>query len=115
MPDLSSALAVPPLTAGPSQSFATSQTGAANSRQSAAVAEKKAAAYRDFETFILQSFIEHMLPDKADGVYGGGIAGQTWKSMMADKIAGEVAKSGRLGLAEVLSKGGSPSHGPEGK
>lgn len=74
-----------------------------------APAPKVEKAHREFEAFVLQSFIEAMLPDGADNVFGKGIAGETWKSMMAEKLAREVAKSGHVGIAERIA-GASTTH-----
>ena len=41
---------------------------------------------KDFEAFVLQSFIQEMLPKKAEGVYGSGIAGDIWRSMLAELV-----------------------------
>jgi hypothetical protein len=35
-------------------------------------------------------------------VFGGGVAGDVWKSMLSDKIADEVAKSGALKIGQRL-------------
>lgn len=74
-----------------------------------APAPKVEKAHREFEAFVLQSFIEAMLPDGADDVFGKGIAGETWKSMMAEKLAREVARSGQVGIAERIA-GASTTH-----
>ncbi|WP_068316677.1 rod-binding protein [Polycladidibacter hongkongensis] len=54
------------------------------------------------EAAIMQTFVQSMLPKSLETVYGGGTAGEMWKSMMAEQLAGQLAKSGSLGLAEVL-------------
>jgi hypothetical protein len=43
-----------------------------------------------------------MLPKDAVNVFGGGVAGDVWKSMLSEKIANEVAKSGSLKFASRL-------------
>lgn len=53
-----------------------------------------------FEAMVLQSFIEAMLPDDAQSVYGGGVAGDMWKSMMAEKLAETMAERGGIGIAD---------------
>ncbi len=60
-------------------------------------------ALRDFEAFVLQSFIQEMLPDGADSVVGKGIAGEVWKSMLAENVAKEIAKSGDIGIASRIA------------
>lgn len=57
---------------------------------------------KEFEAFVLQSFIQEMLPKKADGVYGSGIAGDIWRSMLAEKLAFEVTERGGIGIADQV-------------
>lgn len=57
---------------------------------------------QDFEAFILQSFIESMLPKNAENTYGKGNAGSIWKSMMAEQISAQVAKAGGVGIASHI-------------
>jgi hypothetical protein len=54
------------------------------------------------ESVLLKTFVDQMLPKDAAGVFGAGVAGDVWKSMLSEKIANEVAKSGALKLAERL-------------
>lgn len=70
-----------------------------NDSETAAAAKAKRTA-QEFEASILQSFIETMLPKNADNVYGKGNAGSIWKSMMAEQIGAQVAKSGGIGIAQ---------------
>jgi peptidoglycan hydrolase FlgJ len=66
---------------------------------------RAAQAFSKLEAFILQSFIQAMLPKNASKVFGKGIAGEYWKSMMAEKLGAELARSGRVGLAAQLAAG----------
>lgn len=68
----------------------------------AAAPQKALAPYREFETFMLQHFIENMFPAKNETVFGKGQSGQIWKSFLADAIAKEMSKAGGLGLAPIL-------------
>jgi Rod binding domain-containing protein len=61
-------------------------------------------AASQFEAFVLQSFIQSMLPKHADSVFGRGTAGSVWKSMMAEMLAGELAQSGRVGVAQQIAE-----------
>jgi Rod binding domain-containing protein len=81
--------------ASPSADVTPSKTGAP--------ATKQAEAFRQFESFILQSFIENMLPKNAESVFGSGTAGGVWKSMMAEKLADQISRSGGIGIAQKLS------------
>ena len=53
----------------------------------------------------MQTFIQSMLPKNAKNVFGKGIAGDIWKSMLAEKLANEVGRSGQVGLAKRLQAG----------
>lgn len=60
-------------------------------------------AYQKFEAFILQSFIESMLPKESENTFGKGTAGSVWKSMMAEQIGAQIAKAGGIGIAKKIS------------
>lgn len=79
-------------------STATPEAGAAR----AADAPAKADTYKHFESMVLQSFIKEMLPTDASAVYGQGMSGDMWKSMMAGKLADAVAERGGIGIANHL-------------
>jgi len=61
--------------------------------------------YGQFEAFVLQNFLESMLPKEATNVFGKGSAGEFWRSMLAEKLGGELARSGQIGIAQRLAKG----------
>lgn len=60
-------------------------------------------AFDQLEAFVLQSFIQTMLPKQASNVFGKGLAGDVWKSMMAEKLGAEIARSGKVGIARQLA------------
>lgn len=62
------------------------------------------AAHRDFEATVLRSFFETMLPATEGGFYGQGTAGNVWRSMSADYLAQEFAKTGGIGIARQLDR-----------
>ena len=53
----------------------------------------------------MQTFIQSMLPKNAKHVFGKGLAGDIWRSMLAEKLANEMARSGQVGLAKRLQAG----------
>ena len=59
-------------------------------------------AHQEFEAYILQTFVESMLPKDAENTYGKGNAGSIWKSMLAEQIGGQLSKAGGIGIAERL-------------
>jgi peptidoglycan hydrolase FlgJ len=73
--------------------------------RASAAASKQTEAFRQFESFILQSFIETMLPKNAESVFGSGTAGGVWKSMLAEKLADQISRSGGIGIAQRIAKG----------
>lgn len=69
----------------------------------AAAAVSKDNPARKFEAMVLSTFVESMLPSKADSVYGSGYAGNVWRSMLAQKIGDQVAEAGGIGIAKQIS------------
>ncbi|KRQ16438.1 rod-binding protein [Bradyrhizobium sp. DASA03076] len=59
--------------------------------------------YRKFEAFILQTFVETMLPKESDEVFGKGTAGGIWKSMLAEQLGAQLAKGKGIGIAKQLA------------
>ncbi len=81
--------------------------GLANARSAladpqAAASSKAAKAQVDFEAMMLNGFVNEMLPKDASATFGQGMAGDMWKSMLADQVAHQIAKSGALGIARRL-------------
>lgn len=68
------------------------------------VAPKHGDPAQDFEAFVLQSFIESMLPKNAASVFGKGNTGDIWKSMLAGQIGAQIAKAGGVGIARTLAR-----------
>ena len=59
--------------------------------------------YRKFEAFILQTFVETMLPKESEEVFGKGTAGGVWKSMLAEQLGAQLAKGNGIGIAKQLA------------
>jgi peptidoglycan hydrolase FlgJ len=55
-----------------------------------------------FESVLLNSLVSEMLPKDAPAAYGQGLAGEMWRSLLAEKISGEIAGSGALGIGRRL-------------
>lgn len=68
---------------------------------------KAGSAYQQFEAFVLQSFIESMLPKDSESTFGKGTAGSVWRSMMAEQIGAQIAKAGGIGIASKVLGGRS--------
>jgi peptidoglycan hydrolase FlgJ len=65
-------------------------------------ADKLAQAKTQFEAMMLNSFVGELLPKDTSAVFGEGTAGDMWRSMLAEQVSLEIAKSGKLGLARRL-------------
>ncbi|WP_258608571.1 rod-binding protein [Mesorhizobium sp. AR10] len=61
--------------------------------------EKK---FQRFEAMVLQTFIQNMLPKDTEGVYGKGLAGDMWKSQLAERLADVMAARGGIGIAKSM-------------
>jgi flagellar protein FlgJ len=70
---------------------------------SSSAADPAMAPARQFEAFVLQTFIQSMFPKDANHVFGEGIAGSYWSSMLAEQIAGQIARSGGIGIADEIA------------
>jgi peptidoglycan hydrolase FlgJ len=55
-----------------------------------------------FEAMMLNSFVGEMLPKDTGEVFGQGMASNMWRSMLAEQVSMQIAKSGKLGLARRL-------------
>ena len=60
--------------------------------------------YVNFEAMVLQTFVQSMMPKEADAVYGEGMAGDMWKSMMSQQLGTVMADRGGIGIADSLLK-----------
>jgi flagellar protein FlgJ len=65
-------------------------------------AQKAARTEVDFEASMLKTFVDAILPKDEADIYGQGTAGDIWKSMFADQIARQIAKSGAFGISKRL-------------
>ena len=80
---------------------------AANARArlaSAAPAANSGAARAavEFEALLLNGFVGEMLPKQSSAVFGQGLSGDMWKSMLADQVSRQIARSGALGIGQKL-------------
>jgi flagellar protein FlgJ len=58
--------------------------------------------FQRFEAMVLQTFIQNMLPKDTEGVYGKGLAGDMWKSQLAERLADVMAERGGIGIAKSM-------------
>jgi Rod binding domain-containing protein len=55
-----------------------------------------------FEAMMLSSFVNELLPKETSEVFGQGMAGDMWRSLLAEQVSMQIAKSGKLGIARRL-------------
>ncbi len=61
--------------------------------------------YRRFEAMALANMLESSMTTSTSSFFGGGIAGDTWKSLLVEQIADQMAKAGGIGIAAQLARG----------
>jgi peptidoglycan hydrolase FlgJ len=92
--------------AKPGSATTTPLPGGADARSRLAEAQggpdKMKQAKTQFEAMMLNSFVSELLPKDTGEVFGQGTAGDMWRSMLAEQVSGQIAKSGKLGLARRL-------------
>jgi flagellar protein FlgJ len=92
--------------AGAANATPASLTALADARsrlvEAAGGSDKVRQAKTQFEAMMLNSFISELLPKNTGEVFGQGVAGDMWRSMLAEQVSTQIAKSGRLGLAKRL-------------
>jgi hypothetical protein len=59
--------------------------------------------YQKFEAMVLQNFLQSMLPKDSE-LFGDAFSADAYRSMLADQLATQIAKAGRVGIAQVLEK-----------
>lgn len=57
--------------------------------------------YQKFEAMVLQNFVESMLPKDTE-LFGDSASADACRSMFAGKIADQLARSGRIGIAQSI-------------
>ncbi|GLI20403.1 hypothetical protein GGQ86_002312 [Xanthobacter flavus] len=67
-----------------------------------------AASLQKFEAMVLSQFLDTMMPAKGatskSSMFGAGTAGDTWKSLLTQKVGEEAARAGGIGLAARLGQ-----------
>ena len=92
------AATAPAVPNGPSGADARARFAAA----AEATDEKAAKVKTGFEAVMLNSFVSEMMPKDTSSVFGQGLAGDMWKSMLADQVSRQMAKTDTLGIAKRL-------------
>jgi len=83
-------------------------------RKSAPAAGKMRKSFGELEGVVLENMLNGMLGGSGSEVFGKGLAGEYWRSLMARAIASQVAHRGGMGLAEALVRRAGGPDGPAG-
>jgi hypothetical protein len=73
-------------------------------QMSPAVVRQSSNPYEGLEAVFLQGFVEYMLPKDSDGFFGDQAADGVMRGMMAEQVAMQMAKSGKIGIAKMIAK-----------
>ena len=73
------------------------------------VTTKPISPYQKFEAVLLQNLVDNILP-RGDGLFGDAASSDINRSMLAEQLAVQIARSNRVGIARMLEK----AHGPAG-
>jgi Rod binding domain-containing protein len=60
-------------------------------------------AAEKFEAFVLQTWLETLLPKTEGGSFGTDGSANVWRSMMAEQLGMQLARSGGVGLQKILA------------
>ncbi len=58
--------------------------------------------YVKFESMVLGSFVQNMLPKDSEAVYGKGLAGEMWQGLLAQELGDVIAARGGIGIADRM-------------
>ena len=73
----------------------------------AKVVTETTSPYRKFEAVLLQSFVQEILP-KDEQLFGDAASADISRSMMAEQLANQLAKSDKIGIARMIEKAHAP-------
>ena len=80
-------------------------SAAAPAPRAASPLSREEKARHQLESVFLSQFIGEMLPKDTPSAFGQGYAGDMWRQMLAERVADQMAASGRLGIASRLFAG----------
>ncbi|MBE7201482.1 MAG: rod-binding protein [Parafilimonas terrae] len=63
--------------------------------------------YQKFEAVVLQNFVQNVLP-KDEGLFGDAASADITRSLLAEQVANQIAKSGKLGIARLIEAARAP-------
>ena len=73
------------------------------SRYSKGIAKEQNPVSEKFVALMLHEMLETMLPRDTEGIYGEGLSGDMWRSMLSEQVSNQMAKSDKLDLASYFN------------
>jgi flagellar protein FlgJ len=97
--------------AGPHAAAGSTLASHALAFEPAIVTTHPASPYQKFEAVMLQNFLQDILP-KDENLFGDAASADAVRSLLAEQLAGQLAKSGKFGVARMIeaAHGGQPAH-----
>ena len=87
------------------RALAAQNAAGSTSPQDPRFAQKARQAAQQFEGFFVGQMMQYMMSGiHADATFGGGQAEETWRSLLNDEYGKQIAKSGRLGVTDMVMK-----------
>lgn len=84
----------------------TAPAGLPGTNLTASEEKKTREAAKEFEAFFIGQMMEHMMAGvETDQTFGGGPGEDMWRSMLNQEYGKELAKSGKLGVADHVMRG----------
>lgn len=80
-------------------------SGSSFSTHSSSTVGPEPSPFRKFEAYILQTWLEILLPRDGGIVYGHDQASGIWRSLMAEQLGNQLAKTNALGLDRLMNYG----------
>ncbi len=71
-------------------------------------------SYAALEGVVTGNMLTGMMKGAGSGIFGGGLAGEYWKSLLAQAIATQVSRRGGLGMAAALMRRAGQPDAPAG-
>lgn len=90
--------------AGSAETFSVGDPGAPSTADEPVPSKETPETYKKFEAMVLSSFVQEMMPKHTDAVYGEGLSGDMWKSLLSQQLGVVISDRGGIGIANRLLK-----------
>lgn len=90
--------------AGLAEAFSVGDLSDSSITAETASSDETPTTYKNFEAMVLSTFVQEMMPKHTDAVYGEGLSGDMWKSLLSQQLGVVIADRGGIGIANHLLK-----------